>query len=387
MTAAAYFDCPAGAAGDMILAAFLDAGLPLEYLRENLARLDLSGYALESRTVLKQGLAARTFEARIEPQEQHRPYSEVRRLIRDSGLDEAVKDLALAVFEKLALVEARVHGVDPEEVHFHELGAVDSILDVAGAALAWTYFRIEEATASPLPLGSGFIDTAHGRLPLPAPATLALLENTPTYGAGIEAELVTPTGAALLTTLATRFGPRPAMVIGQTGIGAGRRDLPDRPNILRLTLGRVEDRPALERLMIGETNIDDMNPEIFPFVLDRLLAAGALDVWLTSIHMKKGRPGAMLSFLCRPGDAEALAGTVLRETTTLGVRTYEAWRRALPRQVRMVQTPWGEAAVKDAERGGGTETIPEYESCRRIAIETGRPLKEIYEEIVALARK
>jgi uncharacterized protein (TIGR00299 family) protein len=369
----------------MILAAFIDAGLPLEHLRERLGRLDLSGYEIAAPRMMKQGIAAQGFEVRWEHRHHHRTLADILAMIEGSGLGDGEKAKASAVFQKLAEAEGRVHGVEPDKVHFHEVGAVDSIVDMVGAAVAWEWFGIERAVVSPLPLGSGFVETAHGRLPLPAPATLALLEGAPTYGSGLEVELVTPTGAAVLTVLAGEFGPRPAMTIEKTGYGAGRRNLPDRPNVIRLTIGESAEPASVEKLVVGETNIDDMNPEIFPFVMDLLLSAGALDVWLTPVLMKKGRPGEILSFLSRPADVQNLTDIMLTQTTTLGVRTYEVNRNTLPREILSLETPWGEARVKAINRFGRKEIAPEFESCREIAQKTGRPIREIYEEIKKLA--
>lgn len=381
MTAIAYMDCPSGASGDMIMGAFLDLGLPLETLRERLALLGLRGYSLEAPIVKKQGLAARSFQVLVEKQDHHRHWSDIRRMIEESGLADGEKRLSLAVFERLARAEARMHGVEPDRVHFHEVGAVDSIVDIVGAAAAWEYFSLTSLVVSPLPLGQGFIDTAHGRLPLPAPATLALLDGVPTYGSGLGFELVTPTGAALLTTLADSFGPRPAMTVKATGHGAGMRDLPDRPNILRLTLGETEAAQGRERLIVSETNLDDMNPEVLPFVMERLFKAGALDVWLTPVQMKKGRPGVVLSYLSRVEEVDRLSEVVFSETGTLGLRSHAVDRRSLSRSFRTLDTPFGPVQVKVVQRGDGEELIPEHEECRRIATETGLPLRKIYEKI------
>jgi len=387
MTIAGYADCPSGASGDMILAAFLDLGLPLGHLQEELAKLSLSGYDLDTRLEKRQGLAGRRLVVTVQAQDRHRHWSDIRDLINQSTLSPLVKDKALAVFARLAQAEGRVHGLDPEVVHFHEVGAVDSIVDIVGAAVAWEYFGLERLYVSPLPLGTGWVETAHGRLPLPSPATLVLLENAPVYGTGLQNELVTPTGAAILTALGSGFGPWPAMTVTKTGQGTGSRELPDRPNILRLALGRMTTETARDHLIVGETNLDDMNPEVLPYLMDRLLEAEALDVWLTPIQMKKGRPGVQLAFLARPGRVQALMEIVLAETTTLGVRTYPVQRQALAREVRTVASPWGEVSVKVVKRAAETEIIPEYEACRRVARESGRPLREIYNQIKALGEQ
>ena len=387
MTAIAYFDCPAGASGDMILAAFIDAGLPLEHLKNALSGLDVSGYELETQAVLKQGLSATHFDVRVGHQHHHRHLGDIRRMIEAAGLPARVEGNAIRVFQRLAEVEGRMHGHDPEDVHFHEVGAVDSIVDIVGACVAWDWFDLEEAWVSPLPLGSGWVQSAHGRLPLPAPATLRLLDGVPTYGTDLEAELVTPTGAALLTTLADGFGVRPAMTITVTGHGAGTRDLADRPNILRLTVGRAERgstgaAAGEEQLVVGETNIDDMNPELMPHLIERLLASGALDAWVAPIQMKKGRPAWTLSFLARPHQADELAGLVLAESTSLGIRLYPVRRLSLEREPVRVETPFGLVTAKKIMRGGAVEIAPEFEECRRLADETGHSLREIYAAVI-----
>ena len=382
MTHIGYLDCPSGAGGDMILAACLDAGLPLDHLRSELARLHLDGYELNTRTEIKNGLAARRLLVRIEAQSHHRHWTDIRAMIDRSDLSGPVKEKSIAIFERLAQAEGRLHGVAPEDVHFHEVGAVDSVIDIVGAAIAWEYFNLSRLHVSPLPLGAGFTQSAHGNLPLPAPATLALLENVPVYGSGLTAELVTPTAAAILTTLASEFGPWPAMTITAIGFGTGSRNLPDRANILRLAIGRHQDvlQAEMEHLIVAETNIDDMNPEILPYVMERLLQSGALDVWLTPIQMKKGRPAFQLSILARPGEIHPLTDLVLKESTTLGVRYHPVTRRALPRRPASIQTPNGQIEVKKIMRGGRSEWIPEFEACRKIAVETGRPLKDVYDD-------
>jgi hypothetical protein len=382
-----YFDCPSGAAGDMILAALIDAGLPIEHMEAELARLDLTGYRLKTFTERKHALSASRFVVEYEPQHHHRRFSDIRAMIEKSGLNPETQEAAIRIFRRLAEAEARVHGVDMETVHFHEVGAVDSIVDVVGAAAAWVYFGRPKVYASPLPLGSGFIQTAHGRLPLPAPATLALLEGVPTYGAGVEAELVTPTGAAVLSTLADSFGPRPPMIPGRTGYGAGGRNLEDRPNVLRATLGTSTSAVPDGHLVVAQTNIDDMNPEIAPYIMEKLLEAGARDVWTQPVQMKKGRTGLMLSFLADSKRAADLADLVLAESTTLGVRWFPVQRRTLPRESVTLDTPFGPAEFKKTTRDGRRELTPEFETCRRIANQTSQPLQHVYRRLSALGEQ
>jgi len=385
MTTIAYADCPSGVSGDMFLAACLDQGLPLDVLNRELEKLALSGFRLEAWKGDKMGLAARFLKVHVEEQHHHRKHIDIQEMIDRSDLADTIKARAQAIFERLAEVEGRMHGVDPAEVSFHEVGAVDSIVDVVGACVGLDYLGISRLYSSPLPLGTGWIMSAHGRLPLPAPATLALLEGIPTYGTGLEYELVTPTGAAILATQAESFGPLPAMTISGIGHGAGTRDLPDRPNMMRLIVGQAEAGVSMERLMVGETNLDDMSPEFMPYIMEKMLAAGALDVWLTSIQMKKGRPGTMLSFLYRPGDAGRLRSIILAESTTLGIRTYSVERLAVPRKARTIKTEWGEVTIKAVVREGRTELVPEYEACRKIAEKEGLPLRKVYARVQALA--
>ncbi len=385
MTTIAYADCPSGVSGDMFLAACLDLGFSIDTLKQELKKLDLYGFRIETWKGSKMGLAAQFLKVEVEEQHHHRRHRDILEMIARSGLADQVKTRAENIFKRLAEVEGRMHGIDPAEVSFHEVGAVDSIVDVVGVCIGLDSLGISRLYASPLPLGTGWTKSAHGRLPLPSPATLALLEGVPTYGTGLKYELVTPTGAAILTTQAEEFGPMPAMTVSRIGHGAGTRDLPDRPNFMRLILGQAEAEATRERLMVGETNLDDMNPEFFPYVMERLLKAGALDVWLTSIQMKKGRPGTMLSFLSRPGNVEILRSIILTESTTLGIRTFPVERLAVPRNARVVKTSWGEVAVKAVVREGRTELVPEYEACRKIAENEGLPLREVYARVQALA--
>ncbi|MBW2091287.1 MAG: nickel pincer cofactor biosynthesis protein LarC [Deltaproteobacteria bacterium] len=384
----AYADCPSGVSGDMFLAACLDLGLPLKTLEQELAKINLSGYRLEAWTELKQGLSAHRFQVHVEAnRKHHRTHKEIQAIISESDLSVEVKSNALAIFNRLARVEGQIHGITPDEVHFHEVGAVDSIIDVIGACIAIEYHGISKLYASSLPLGSGWVNSDHGRLPLPAPATLALLEGVPTYGTDLKAETVTPTGAAILVHHVAEFGPLPAMTVSGTGYGAGTRDFLDRPNIMRLILGKAEEKVALEKLVVAETNLDDMNPEILPYIMDRLFETGALDVWLTSIQMKKNRPAVKLSLLAKPEDIKDLIEIILAESSTLGVRTYEVKRALLAREIQTIASPWGEVSVKSVNRGGRKELVPEYEVCRRIAEKTGLPLKEVYDRIKALSLK
>jgi len=373
----AYFDCFAGASGDMILGALLDAGLDRQALLDQLDHLKLPDWTLDARPVTKNGLAATAVNVAHTGPSAHRTLADITALIEASALLSADKDRALQIFRRLAEAEARVHGSTPAEVHFHEVGAVDAIIDIVGAVCGLNLLSVQAVQASPLPLGRGFTRSAHGMLPLPAPAVVELLRGVPLTGAAAEGETVTPTGAAILVTLATGFGPIPAMRLEQLGYGAGSREA-DYPNVLRVLIGETETDANRETLLELATNLDDLNPQLYEHVFARLFAAGALDVWLLPAQMKKGRPGSMLSVLCRPEHEASLSDIIFRETTTLGLRRQLVERRSLAREVRVVNTRFGPARVKIAILDGGVlRAMPEYEDCRQLAERTGVPLREI----------
>jgi len=384
----AYFDCIAGASGDMILGALLDAGLPEATLREGLAALRLDDFDLRLRRVVKNGFSATKVDVLVADDVPARHLPDIEAIITRSDLSSATKEQAIAIFRRLGEVEASIHGVTLDRVHLHELGGVDTIVDVVGALLGLEALGIERVYASPLPMGRGFVHGAHGLIPLPAPATLALLsryvspsgEGVPVIGVDLEVELVTPTGAALLASLATGFGPLPPMTITAVGYGAGGRDLPI-PNLLRLLVGdqALPDGAATETLSLLETNIDDLNPEIYDHVMARLFNAGALDVFLSPIQMKKNRPATLLRAMCRPDDANALMSILYAETSTLGVREQLVTRHCLGRAIHTVETPYGPVRVKVARWGADHfKAAPEYEDCRRLADASGVPLREVY---------
>ncbi len=376
----AYFDCPSGASGDMILGALVDCGLTVEELCRRLADLDLQGYELSFRRVMKNGLSATLAEVNVSDRVTERRLGEIETLVRSSRLTPAIQGKAMTIFQRLVEVEARIHGQSVDQVHLHELGGIDTLVDVTGALLGLETLEIEQVFVSPLPLGRGFTRSAHGPLPLPAPATVALLEGVPVVGSELDVELVTPTGAALLTGLAQGFGPIPAMTLQKVGYGAGQRDLPI-PNVLRLLVGETSSPEGVETesLVMLETNIDDLNPEFYEYVMSRLFEAGALDVFLSPIQMKKNRPATILHALCRPAQSDALTGILYAETSTLGVRQQTLIRQALPRWSETVETPFGPVRVKYARWGQGqVKFAPEYEDCRRLAAEQGLPLREVY---------
>ena len=382
-----YLDCFAGISGDMLLGALIDLGVPENVLSRELAKLTLHGYSIATQRVVKQNITAVKFDCHDEHQHhQHRGFTEIAGMITDSALAEPVKRRAVSVFRRLGEAEAKIHGVPLEQIHFHEIGAVDSIVDIVGTCIAMEFLGVTEVQASPLPCGSGFIETAHGKFPVPAPATLELLRNVPIVPSDVQAELVTPTGAALLAEFCSRYGVRPALVVEKIGYGAGTRDLPGLPNVLRAVLGHETELPVMDMVAVIEANIDDMNPEFFGEVMEQLLATGALDVFWTPVQMKKNRPGTLVTVLCETGDADRVAELVLTHTTSFGVRIHEVRRRKLAREIVPVTTRYGEIAVKIGRLAGKVlQCSPEYESCRRAAAVTGVPVKNVYNEAARAA--
>jgi uncharacterized protein (TIGR00299 family) protein len=384
----AYFDCPMGLSGDMILGALLDAGLEGPRLAEALEGLHLPGYALRWENVMKGPIGATQVTVDVSDTATERRLADVEALLDAAAVPEDIRIAAKTVFRRLAEVESRLHGTTPKEVHFHELGAIDTLVDVVGALWGLQLLGIEDVYSSPLPATQGWIQTQHGTLPLPAPATLELLRDVPLVPAPVMGELVTPTGAALILHLAQVFGPPPAMTLRAVGYGAGRKDFPSMdggaagpPNVLRLWIGETARQAELEPLLLLETNIDDMNPQLYEHVTGQLFDAGALDVTLSPVQMKKNRPGTLLSVLCRPDKADRLSSIIFRETTTLGIRRVQVARQALPRRFEQVQTRFGTVQVKVATLPDGTERLtPEYEDCRRLAQDAGVPVMLVMEE-------
>ena len=376
-----YFDCFAGIAGDMTVAALLDLGVPLAVLEEGLGRLPLprSAYDVSLEPVERRGIRAALFRVREGEHQPHRHYTDIAGMIEASSLPPRVKVTSQKVFFRLAEAEARVHGVEIGHVHFHEVGGIDSIVDIVGTAICLDHLGIDEIYASPLPFGSGFVETAHGRLPVPAPATAELMKGMPVHFNCGPGERVTPTGAAILAALANSTGTAPAMGISAVGHGAGSRDFDDIPNFLRLVLG--EKRGAFENdsVYVIETHIDDMNPEILGFLMERLLAHGALDVAFSPLQMKKNRPGVKLTVLAPHAGLDKLARLVLSESTAAGVRYYPVERMMLARAQEERDTSLGKVLVKVFhDNGRPLRVAPEFEECRRIAEQTGMSLLEVY---------
>ncbi len=427
-----YLDCFSGISGDMFVGALVDAGVPPEVLEQTVAALDV-GARLEISRVVRSGISATKVDVWVggekdQPREEywrrrehdhehphaqgkhehhqheggadshaavahehghlHRGLKEIREIIARAPIAEAARQTAIAIFEQLGAAEAKIHDVTVEDVHFHEVGGADAIVDVVCAAVGSHLLGVEEWVCSPLNVGGGTVECAHGRFPLPAPATLELLKHAPVYSSDVAAELVTPTGAAIVKVLARRFSPAPALRVEKIGYGAGSHDFPRRPNVLRIWIGeRAEaeraESPASEIISVLEANLDDLNPQLFGYLLERALAEGALDVFTTPVQMKKNRPGTLLTVLCRPEDASRMAKLIFAETSTLGVRMREERRQTLLRRTVSVATPWGEVRMKVAGlNGSAANYAPEYEDCRRIALERGVPLKQVMQEAI-----
>ncbi len=383
-----YFDCFSGASGDMIVGALIDAGADFEALRAALATLGVQGYALRAEKIMKKGIRATQFYVDVDEStpQPHRHLRHVLEIIHAGVLPESVKAAAEHTFQRIAEAEASVHGTTIEKVHFHEVGAVDSIMDVVGAHMALHLLGAERITASPLPLGSGTVRCAHGVMPVPVPATALLVQGAPTYGGDTEGELVTPTGAALITDIAQSYGSTPAMRITAVGYGSGARDYPDRANVLRVLIGETDAALEQETIAVLEANVDDMTPELIaPFLVDAL-KAGARDAFTSPIYGKKGRPGHLLTVLCSEDRVSDMVSLMLHATTTFGVRIHMEQRTCLHREWKTAQTPWGEVRVKIGYLNGAPiRRSPEFEDCRAVAESAGVLVLAVYEAALASA--
>jgi len=388
-----YFDCFSGISGDMALGAMLDAGLPLAALKGALGSLAVSGFDVSATRVLRTGISATKFSlheqtapdatsttpgASKAPGHAHRHLTSIFKLIDQSALSPSGKDRAKGMFQRLAEVEAGIHQMPVEKVHLHEVGALDSIIDIVGVVFALEWAGADRIVCSPLNVGGGMVQSAHGLFPVPAPATVKLLGDAPVYGGTVQKELVTPTGALIVSSFAESFGPVPAMRIDAIGYGAGDRDDPTTPNVLRVLLGRAAADSQTERVTVIECEIDDMNPQIFGVVMDRLYAAGALEVFYVPVQMKKNRPGTLLTVIASPAKLDAMSDIVFRETTTIGLRHTEVDRQCLEREIVTIDTSIGPVRFKIARRNGDImNAVPEFEDCARLAAANGLSVKEV----------
>ena len=381
----AYLDCFSGVSGDMTLGALVDAGCRLAEIETHLRRLPVPGWKISSEKVVRRGFRATQVKVESSDPQRHRSLSLILQLIEQAGLPAAIAERSSGIFRRLGEAEALVHGMPIEKVHFHEVGAVDAIVDIVGAAAGFEQLGIEECFCSPLNVGGGRVQTQHGNLPVPAPATAELLRGAPTYSNGIQRELVTPTGAAIVATMASWFGPQPEMTVAAIGLGAGSAELNEQPNVLRLFVGEASTRAASamleEDVIVLEANLDDMSPQVYGYFADRALQAGALDVFSIPVQMKKNRPGQLVTVLCHPADREKLSDLLFRETTTLGVRQSTVKRRTLLRESITVETSVGPIRMKIARLHGHILNVaPEYEDCRKAAADRGVPLKQVLAE-------
>jgi uncharacterized protein (TIGR00299 family) protein len=378
----AYFDCFSGISGDMVLGALVDAGADLRAIEVELRKLGLEGWKISAEKVKRGAIFATQVKVETNEGHHHRGLSVILGRIEKAELAPRAAERARKIFTRLAEAEARVHNVPVEEIHFHEVGAVDSIVDIVGAAIGFELLGIDEFACSALDVGAGQVKTAHGLLPVPAPATAELLRGAPVYTSGIARELVTPTGAAIATTLATRYAEIPEMTLRAVGYGAGSADFVEKANVLRILIGDGAASEAGEHwdapVSVIETNLDDMSPQIYGYLVDRVLAAGALDVFSTPVQMKKNRPGTLVTILCEQAHVARMIDLVFRETTTIGVRTHDVRRKVLDRELVPVETAFGEVRVKISRMNGSVlNATPEYEDCQRIAAEKGIPLRQV----------
>ena len=386
---AAYFDCYSGISGDMILGAMVDLGVDIKEIRKALKKVDLRGYKLHSKKIQRNGLASTQITVEIEKfKHQHSPpqrsFTDIRKLIDQSKLPSVVKNNSIEIFKRIAKVEARIHNTTIQKVHYHEIGGTDSIVDIVGGVWAIESLNFDTIISSPLNVGEGFVDCAHGRLPVPVPATLKLLKGIPVFSNGIKTELTTPTGAAMIGFYAEKFESIPTMTIKNEGYGAGSRVIPSIPNLLRVIVGNITIAKTNNLVMI-ETNIDDMNPEIFETVMESLFSAGALDVYFSAIIMKKNRPATKISVLAECGSREKLSKILLTETSSFGVRFYSVDRLILDREFKKLKTPYGLIKIKLGKLDGKiVQASPEFEDCRKVARAKKLPAKKIYDEVQAL---
>jgi hypothetical protein len=377
-----YFDCFSGASGDMILGALVDAGLEVERLQAAVAGLGVGGIQITAEQVKRGAFVGTQVQVRTDALgHPHRHLKDIEAILDRAAIPDPVRADARRIFRRLAEAEAKAHGGAPDRVHFHEVGALDAIADIVGASWGIRQLGLERILASPINLGGGSIQATHGKLPVPAPGTAALLSGVPAYGSEVPLELTTPTGAAILTTLATAFGPMPAMTVSRVAYGAGQHDLREQPNLLRLIIGEQAGDLDRDQITILETTIDDMNPQFFEPLMDRLFEAGALDVFLLPVTMKKSRPGTLLTVLAEPSAADRCASVILTHSTTFGVRAHTTTRWKLPRDVVTVMTRYGQVRVKRGFTGDRITILsPEYEDCRRLAQAAGVPMQVIHDE-------
>ena len=378
----AYFDCFSGISGDMIIGSMLDAGLDFEIFKTEISKLNFTGYKLSAEKVLRNGISGTKFSVDAAEDHPHRTFRDISGIISKSSLDENIRIKINSIFKRIAEAEGKIHGVSPDEVHFHEIGAVDSIIDIAGAVIGLDLLGIEKVYCSKINTGSGFADSMHGKIPVPAPAAVELLRGIPVFDSGIKFEITTPTGAGIIAELCSNFGNLPDMNISSTGYGAGSKEL-ESPNLLRIITGKIETESIMEKVSVLETNIDDLNPQIYEHAMSKLLSAGALDVFIIPCIMKKSRPGSILKVICETGTEKKFADIIVCETTTSGIRISHENRYRYNRRFEKVETPFGPINVKIIYIGDEILTAtPEFDECSKAALKHDIPVKKIIETVI-----
>lgn len=387
-----YFDCFSGISGDMILGSLVDLGVDVKLIRKELKKINLKGYKLTSHQVKRNGIMGTKVNVVIDPsiqkRNQARSFTDIKKLIVKSSLSENVKTDSIEIFRRIGTVEAKIHGTSLDKIHFHEIGAIDSIVDIVGGAICMSLLNIDIVFSSALNTGEGLINCEHGTIPIPAPATLKLLEGIPCYSSGTKNELTTPTGAAFIGYYGSKFGSLPKMNIMKSGYGAGSHEIKEIPNLLRVVLGEVLIPSKIITMKVIETNIDDMNPEFYDHIMSQLLNAGAADVFLTAVHMKKNRPGTLLTTVVSNDKFHSVVQIILEETSTFGIRHYDVVRTELKRENKLIKTPFGKVRIKVGTFAGSRLTVsPEYEDCKKLALKKGIPVKRVYEETLLIAKQ
>jgi len=387
-----YFDCFSGISGDMILGSLVDLGIDVKLIRKELKKINLKGYKLTSHQVKRNGIMGTKVNVVIDPsiqkRNQARSFTDIKKLIVKSSLSENVKTDSIEIFRRIGTVEAKIHGTSLDKIHFHEIGAIDSIVDIVGGAICMSLLNIDIVFSSALNTGEGLINCEHGTIPIPAPATLKLLEGIPCYSSGTKNELTTPTGAAFIGYYGSKFGSLPKMNIMKSGYGAGSHEIKEIPNLLRVVLGEVLIPSKIITMKVIETNIDDMNPEFYEHIMSQLLIAGAADVFFTAVHMKKNRPGTLLTTVVSNDKFHSIVQIILEETSTFGIRHYDVVRTELKRENKLIKTPFGKVRIKIGTFAGSRLTVsPEYEDCKKLALKKGIPVKRVYEETLLIAKQ
>jgi hypothetical protein len=384
-----YYDCFSGISGDMNLGAMVDLGISKAFLIRELGKLNLKGWKIVAEKDQRHGIHGTRMTVKLTGHEhEHRHLPDIEKIINRSELDENTKVLSKKIFMKIARAEAMVHGVPVERIHFHEVGAMDSIIDIVGAAICFNALKIDEVYVSAVELGGGFVKCQHGMLPVPAPATAEIVKGMPVKAGGLDFEATTPTGAAILSTLGTHFGSSRGFRVLKTGYGVGQKDDPHVPNLLRVFLGESEEKISGHNAILLECNIDDMNPEFFEHISEKLFSEGASDIFISNIIMKKGRPGNVLSIICETGSEERMKEIIFTESTSVGIRSFPFRKETLSRKFEVIKTQFGNVTVKSSFYKNRMVSVkPEYEECKRIAIENGLPVKEVYNKIMALIVK